>query len=69
VGEGHDSAQDTFTGTFDEVSMSETVPNSLLALISKIENGPDIESQIKNGKTDLDLAISQLYYRMIFIAR
>ena len=49
-----------FNGTFDEVSMTETVPNSLLALVSMVEHGPDIESQFENGVTDSDLAISQL---------
>jgi hypothetical protein len=49
-----------FTGTFDEVSMTETVPNSLLALVSMIEHGLDIKSQIENGITDADIAIAQL---------
>ena len=43
-----------FNCTFDDVSMTETVPNSLLALVSSvapvsIEHGSDSESQIENG--------------------
>jgi hypothetical protein len=49
-----------FTSTFEDVSMTETVPNSHLALVSMIEHGPDIESQIENGITDADIAIAQL---------
>jgi hypothetical protein len=40
--------------------MTETVPNSLLALVSMVEHGPDIESQIENGITDANIAIAQL---------
>jgi hypothetical protein len=48
------------TGTFNEVSMTGTVPNSLLPLVSMIEHGPDLESEIDNGITDADIAFAQL---------
>jgi hypothetical protein len=47
-----------FTGTFHEVSMTETVPNSLLARVSMTKHDPGIESSTENGITDSDLAIS-----------
>jgi hypothetical protein len=46
------------TGTFDEVSMTETIPNSLLALALMIEHGLDIKSQIENRITDADIVIA-----------
>jgi hypothetical protein len=49
-----------FPGTFDEVSMIDTIPHSLLAQVSMTKHGPDIESRIVNGITYSDLAISQL---------
>jgi hypothetical protein len=49
-----------FTGTFDKESMTKTVPNSRLALVSMIERGPDIEYQIENGISDAYIAIAQL---------
>jgi hypothetical protein len=41
--------------------MTETVPNSLLPQVSLSKQGPDIGSQIENGITDSDHAISQLF--------
>jgi hypothetical protein len=40
------------------MSMTETVPKSLLAQVSMTKHGPDIESQTENRI--LNLAISQL---------
>ncbi|XP_068241183.1 uncharacterized protein [Palaemon carinicauda] len=49
-----------FTGTLKPELISEAIPDTLLELVSMIEHGPDIESQIENGVTDSDLAIAQL---------
>ena len=36
-----------FQGTFDERDIQAAVPQSLLELVSMIEHGPDIESQLE----------------------
>ena len=49
-----------FTGNFEKESVLNGVPQCLLQLVSMIEHGPDIESQLENGVTKSDLAIAQL---------
>jgi hypothetical protein len=51
----------TFTGNFEKESVLNGVPQCLLQLVSMIERGPDIESQLENGVTKSDLySISSL---------
>jgi len=49
-----------FTGNFEKESVLNGVPQCLLQLVSMIEHGPVIESQLQNGVTKSDLAIAQL---------
>ena len=49
--------QNKFSGHFDRESVVESVPRCLVELVSMIEHGPDIKSQIENG-----LTIAQLLY-------
>ena len=49
-----------FTGNFEKESVLNGVPQCLLQLVSMIERGPDIESQLENGVAKSHLAISQL---------
>jgi hypothetical protein len=49
-----------FTGNFEKESVLNGVPQCLLQLVSMIEHGPDIESQLENGVTKSVLAIAQL---------
>ena len=49
-----------FQCRFDEHDIEDAVPQSLLELVSMIEHGPDIESQLENGVTTSDQAIAQL---------
>lgn len=49
-----------FNGSFSSATLAEAVPNSLLELVSMVEHGPDIESQLENGIADSDFAIAQL---------
>ena len=50
--------QKKFSGYFDR----DSVPRSLVELVSMIEHGPDIKSQIENGLAKPDFAIAQLLY-------
>ena len=38
-----------FQGRFDQCDIEDAVPQSLLEFVSRIEYGPDIESQLANG--------------------
>jgi hypothetical protein len=49
-----------FTGNFEKESVLSGVPQCLFQLVSMIEHGPDIESQLENGVAKSHLAISQL---------
>ena len=49
-----------FDRRFDEGDIEAEVPPGLLELVSMIEHGPDIKSQIANGVTKSDQAIAQL---------
>ena len=42
--------------------MVDSVPRCLVELVSMIEHGPDIKSQIENGLAKSDFAIAQLLY-------
>ena len=48
------------TGNFEKESVLNGFPQCLLQLVSMIEHGPDIESQLENGVTKSDFAIAQL---------
>ena len=48
-----------FIGTLDDKAVTETVPTSLLALVSMAEHGgSDVESQTEKGVSDPDLTSS-----------
>ena len=49
-----------FDGHFEDNCQETSVPPSLIELVSMIEHGPDIQSQIENEATSSDLAISQI---------
>ena len=44
---GHKSNQIRFNGTFDEVFMTQSIPDSFLALAPMVVHGPDIECQME----------------------
>ena len=50
----------TFDGYFVENGQETSVPPSLIELVSMIEHGPDIQSQIVNETNRSDLAIAQI---------
>ena len=52
--------QNKFSGHFDRDSVVDSVPGCLVELVSMIEHGPDIKSQIENGLAKSDFAIAQL---------
>ena len=54
--------QNKFCGHFDRDSVVDSVPLCLVELVSMIEHGPDIKSQIENGLAKSDFAIAQLLY-------
>jgi hypothetical protein len=54
--------QNKFSGHFDRDSVVESVPRCLVELVSMIEHGPDIKSQIENGLAKSDVAIAQLLF-------
>ena len=49
-----------FDGYFVENGQETSVPPSLIELVSMIEHGPDIQSQIENEATRSDLAVAQI---------
>lgn len=49
-----------FSGHFNRDYIVDSVPRCLVELVSMIEHGPDIKSQIENGLTKSDFAIAQL---------
>lgn len=49
-----------FSGHFNRDYIVDFVPRCLVELVSMIEHGPDIKSQIENGLTKSDFAIAQL---------
>lgn len=51
-----------FSGHFNRDYIVDSVPRCLVELVSMIEHGPDIKSQIENGLTKSDFAIAQLLY-------
>ena len=51
--------QNKFSGHFDRESVVESVPRCLVELVSMIEHGPDIKSQIEIGIAKSDVAIAQ----------
>jgi hypothetical protein len=52
--------QNKLSGHFDRDSVVDYVPRCLVKLVSMIEHGPDIESQIENGNAMLKQGIYQL---------
>ena len=54
--------QNKLSGHFDRDSVVDYVPRCLVKLVSMIEHGPDIKSQIENGLAKSDFAIAQLLY-------
>lgn len=51
-----------FDGYFEENCQETSVPPSLIELVSMIEHGPDIQSQIENEATMSDLAVAQIIH-------
>lgn len=51
-----------FSGHFNRDYIGDSVPRCLVELVSMIEHGPDIKSQVENGLTKSDFAIAQLLY-------
>lgn len=51
-----------FSGHFNRDYIVDYVPRCLVELVSMIEHGPGIKSQIENGLTKSDFAIAQLLY-------
>jgi hypothetical protein len=52
--------QNKFSGHFDRDYVVDSIPRCLVELVSMIEHGPDIKSQIENGLAKSDFAIAQL---------
>jgi hypothetical protein len=51
-----------FCGHIDRDYVVDSVPHCLVELVSMIEHGPDIKSQIENGLAKSDFALAQLLY-------
>ena len=49
-----------FVGNFSENCQKESVPPSLLAFVSLIQHGGDIQSQTEHGASQADLAMAQV---------
>lgn len=50
----------SFTGTFNDECVENSIPSTLLQFVSMIEHGADIKSQLRLGASKTDLAMSQL---------